>query len=61
MQEVRRIWFKMLPYWKASNGNQKWKLIILDAVIRSKLLYDLETVNLTTALLKKLMLSNCAL
>ena len=53
MQEVRKIWFKMAPYWKASNANQKWQLIIFDAVIRSKLLYGLETVHLTNALLKK--------
>ena len=53
MQEVRKIWFKMAPYWKASNANQKWKLIIFDAVIRSKLLYGLETVHLTSALLKQ--------
>ena len=43
----------MLPYWKASNANQTWKLIIFDAVIRSKLLYGLETVHLTSALLKQ--------
>ena len=53
MQEVRRIWFKMLPYWIASNANQKWKLITFDAVIRSKLLYGLETVHLIAGLLKK--------
>ena len=44
---------KIAPYWKASNANQKWQLIIFDAVIRSKLLYGLETVHLTNALLKK--------
>ena len=53
MQEVRKIWFKMAPYWRASNANQKWQLIIFNAVIRSKLLYGLETVHLTNALLKK--------
>ena len=53
MQEVRKIWFKMAPYWRASNANQKWQLIIFDAAIRSKLLYGLETVHLTNALLKK--------
>lgn len=54
MQEVRKIWYKMAPYWKASHASQKWKLVILDAVIRSKLLYGLETVHLTAALLKKI-------
>ena len=53
MQEVRKIWFKWAPYWRASNANQKWQLIIFDAVILSKLLYGLETVHLTNALLKK--------
>ena len=54
MQEVRKTWFKLLPYWKATNANVKWQLIIFDAVIRSKLLYGLETVHLTEALLKKI-------
>ena len=44
----------MAPYWKASHASQKWKLIIFDAVIRSKLLYGLETVHLTAAWLKKI-------
>lgn len=38
MQEVR----SMAPYWKASFASQKWKFIIFDAVIRSKLFYGLE-------------------
>ena len=48
--------FKLLSYWKATNAtaNVKWQLIIVDAVIRSKLLYGLETVHLTEALLKKI-------
>ena len=54
MQEVRTILFKLAPYWKASNASQKWQLIVFDAVIRSKLLYGLETVHLTNALLKKI-------
>ena len=51
MQEVRKTWFKLLPYWKASNANVKWQLLIFDAVVRSKLLYGLETVHLTDAML----------
>ena len=54
IQEVRKTWFKLLPYWKASNASTKWQLIIFDAIIRSKLLYGLETVHLTTAMLKKI-------
>ena len=53
MQEVRKTWYKLLPYWKATNANVKWQLLIFDAVIRSKLLYGLETVHLTGAMLKK--------
>ena len=54
MQEVRKTWYKLLPYWKATNANVKWQLLIFDAVIRSKLLYGLETVHLTGAMLKKI-------
>ena len=43
MSEVRRTWFKLEPYWKASRAGKKWKLIIFDAIIRSKLMYGLET------------------
>ena len=58
MQEVRQTWFKLLPYWKVTNANVKWQLLIFDAVVRSKLLYGLETIHLTDAMLKKLMPSN---
>ena len=53
MQEVRQTWFKLLPYWRATNANVKWQLLIFDAVVRSKLLYGLETIHLTDAMLKK--------
>ena len=45
---------KLHVYWKATNASKKWKLIIYDAIIRSKLLYGLETVQLTQGMLKKL-------
>ena len=54
MQEVRKTWYKLLLYWKATNANVKWQLIIFDAVIRSKLLHGLETIHLTGAMLKKI-------
>ena len=54
MLEVRRTWFKLKPYWKASGASKKRKLIIYDAIIRSKLLYGLETIHLTQAMSKKL-------
>ena len=40
--------------WKDPSSNPKWKLLIYDAVIRSKLLYSLETVHLTGTLRMKL-------
>ena len=54
MQEVRKTWYKLLSYWKATNANVKWQLIIFDVVIRSKMLYGLETIHLTGAMLKKI-------
>jgi hypothetical protein len=54
MLEVRRTWFKLKPCWKASGASKKRKLIIYDAIIRSKLLYALETIHLTQAMSKKL-------
>ena len=54
MQEVRKTWFRLLPYWKATNASLKWQLLIFDAVIKSKIIYGLETVHLTQAMIKKL-------
>ena len=54
IHEVRKTWFKLFPYWKATGASKKWKLIVFDAVIRSKLLYGLETVQLTQAMCKKI-------
>ena len=51
---MRRTWYKLEPYWKASGASKKWKLIIYDAIIRSKLLYGLETIHLTQAMSRKL-------
>ena len=53
IHEVRKTWCKLLQYWKATNANIKWRLIIFDAVIRPTLFYGLETVQLTGAILKK--------
>ena len=54
MQEVRCTWFKLSAYWKATRASKKCKLIVFDAIIRSKLLYGLETIHLTQSLAKKL-------
>ena len=43
----------MAAYWKATNANTKRQLIIFDAVVRSKLMYGLETAALTVALKEK--------
>ena len=51
---VRRTRFKPNAHWQASGASKKWKLIIFDAKIRSKLLYGLETIYLTQALSKSL-------
>ena len=53
MQEVRKTWFRLLPYWKATNANLKWQLLIFDAVMKSKIIYGLETVHLTQAMITK--------
>ena len=54
IQDTKRTWLRLDVLWKDPNSNPKWKLLIYDAVIKSKLLYSLETVHLTTALRKKL-------
>ena len=54
IQEVHRAWFKLSSYWKATCASKKWKLIVFDAIIRSKLLYGLETVHLTQAMYKRI-------
>ena len=54
MSEVRRTWYKLEPYWKVSGANKKWKFIIYDAIIRSKLMYGLETIYLMQAMSRKL-------
>ena len=33
IQEVRKTWFRLLPYWKATSASKKWQLLIFDAVI----------------------------
>ena len=41
-------------FWRKSNCSTKFKLNVFDAVIRSKLVYGLEAVQLTPSLMKKL-------
>ena len=53
IQNTKRTWQKLNLYWKTSSAGKEWQLIIYDAVIRSKLLYNLETMCLTQSLRKK--------
>ena len=45
---------KLHVYWKATKASKKWQLIIFDAIVRSKLLYGLETLHLTQGMAQKL-------
>ena len=45
---------KLDYFWRKSNCTVKFKLDVFDAVVRSKLVYSLETVQLPPSLLKKL-------
>ena len=54
IQDTTRTWLRLDILWKDPNFNPKWKLLIYDAVIGSKLLYSLETVHLTSVLRKEL-------
>ena len=45
---------KLHVYWKDHSANRKWQLLVYDAVIKSRLLYGLETVHLTKSLMQKM-------
>jgi len=49
-----KTWTKLNLFWKNSSAGKKWQLIVYNAVIQSKLLYNLETLCLTKSLRKKL-------
>lgn len=54
IQDTKRTWKKLNLFWNEPSANRKWKLLIYDAVIKSKLLYNLETVHLARSLRQKL-------
>ena len=54
MQQVNVTRWKLNSYWKATEASNKWQLLIFDAVIKSKLFYGMETVQLTEAMINKL-------
>ena len=54
LQEVQRTLFRMQDYWKAAEASPKWKVLIFEAVLKSKLLYGLETSQLTNKCIKRI-------
>ena len=54
IEETWGTWMKLHVYWKATNASKKWKLVIFDALVRSKLQYGLETLHLTQSMARKL-------
>ena len=54
LQEVQRTLFRMQDYWKAAEASPKWKVLIFEAVLKSKLLYGLETTQLTNKCIKRI-------
>jgi microsomal dipeptidase-like Zn-dependent dipeptidase len=49
-----KTWFKLKPFWKAANCTTRWKLRVYHEIIQNKLIYGLETLHLTQAMLKKI-------
>jgi hypothetical protein len=47
-------WKKLETYWKHSDCSVKQKLIVYDAVIRTKLIYGLESVQVNDEMEKKI-------
>ena len=54
MQQVTITWKRLQTYWKATNASKKWQLLAYDAIIKSKLLYGLETAQVGKAELKRI-------
>ena len=54
MQQVNFTMWKLNSYWKATEASKQLKLLIFDAVLKSKLVYGMETVQLTEAMINKL-------
>ena len=54
IHQVNITMWKLNQYWKASEESKKGQLLIFDAVRKNKLLYGMETVQLTDALINNL-------
>ena len=52
IQQVNITLWKLNACWKASVASKKWQLLIFDAVMKSKLLYGMEKVQMTEAAMK---------
>ena len=54
LSETYLIWKKLEMLWKHSDGSVKEKLIVYDAVVRSKLVYALESLQINDDLKRKM-------
>ena len=54
MQQVTITWKRLQTYWKATDASKKWQLLAYDAIVKSKLLYGLETAQASKADLKRI-------
>ena len=54
MQQVTVTWKRLQTYWKATDASKKWQLLAYDAIVKSKLLYGLETAQASKADLKRI-------
>jgi hypothetical protein len=54
MQQVTITWNRLHVYWKATEASRKWQLLAFDAIIKSELLYGLETAEVGEADLKRI-------
>ena len=58
ISECMVILQKLDPCWKHIENPTRWKLLIFDAIVRSKLMYGLESVQINDSLKKRWMYSN---
>ena len=54
MQQVTFTWKRLQTYWKATDASKKWRLLAYDAIVKSKLLYGLETAQASKADLNRI-------
>eukprot|EP00975_Prorocentrum_lima_P017673 3729308-Prorocentrum_lima.AAC.1 len=54
MARCSLVWRKLDSFWLHSHCSPKFKLLVYDSVVRSKLLYGLESLQLTDSLSESL-------